>query len=267
MRSIFLLFIMELNPCPLLHQWLSYLYIKVTWWAGYKADTWARLPEIQFCGSEAQPRNLHIDTTRPHPQVALVQCMVVHTLRNKAPNPLRHVLKKTLTKGKLITPVSTLQLHVHCTCFCCWVQDISPSPRGHWHYWPNWNKYGSCHHSYELPHPAPRPPGSFADFLLQVWLRVKVTWPAELAAGALSVVQTFKVLPRAWAAGLWISYINALLQAQGLQGAPEILGFPQKPAEHSPHCTPERRGEEKGMRWGVCVRVYVLGEGYGEWYG
>lgn len=111
MRSTSLLFIMVLNPCPLLHQRLSYLYIKVTWWAGYKADSWARLPEIQFCGSEAQPRNLHTDTTLPHPQAALVQCMVVHTLRNEAPNPLRHVLKKTVTKGKLMctAPVSAAE--------------------------------------------------------------------------------------------------------------------------------------------------------------
>lgn len=47
-------------------------------------------------------------TPHPHPQMALAQCTLAHTLRNSAQTPPEQELKATVRKGKLITPVSVL---------------------------------------------------------------------------------------------------------------------------------------------------------------
>ena len=121
---------MELNPCPLLHQWFSSFHIKVWLMSWLQCRFLGPIPpEIQFCRYEAQSRNMHNDTPPP----SLGDSGRVHrgtyseeedfksSRACEVCSPKRH----TSTTSELL-PQGHAEPHVHCIHLCCRVQDIGP---------------------------------------------------------------------------------------------------------------------------------------------
>lgn len=165
---------MELNPCPLLHQWFSSLYIKVWLMSWLQCRFLGPIPpEIQFCRSEAQSRNLHDDTPPPslgdsdrvhrgtHSEKGDFQpsraCAEVYS-------PKRH----TSTTSELL-PQGHAEPHVHCTHLCCRVQDIGPFSVGAGTTDLTERSTGVATTGQAATFPAK----SFADLLVQVWSRAE----------------------------------------------------------------------------------------------
>ena len=68
--------------------------------------------------------------SHPHPWVILTQGLVVNTLINNTLRPLGHLWEATVTKGTLVTPVSTMKLQVQCTHFLQLRSVHQPIPEG-----------------------------------------------------------------------------------------------------------------------------------------
>lgn len=251
---------MELSPCPLLHQWFSSLYIKVWLMSWLQCRFLGPIPpEIQFCRSEAQSRNLHDDTPPP----SLGDSGRVHrgTHSEKEDfkssracaevcSPKRH----TSTTSEFL-PQGHAEPHVPAPISAAAFR-TRPVLRGCWHHGPNWREYRSCYHRSNCLVSCQELCRLTHAGLIDGW--AKVTWFAELAAGALSVVQTFQALPCDWAAGPCISHINVVVTGTWPAGCSgnSWISIETSRAFSTLHTWKKGRRKENEIR-SLCARAHV----------